>query len=268
MNGAVAQLRAEFEERGWTIAKGLFSEEETARLRDHLTDLRAGPCSGDEHPFDADSPELAERCPRIVHLHLWDLPARGFMLDPRLHVLLAAFLDEEPVAVQTLASFKPPGSPGRPPHRDAPAADWRPGVSCTVWMALDPVDEENGGLALYSGSHLASGLVRPGDGFAEQEATLPHLAAGDVLFFDGALVHASTPNRSRVRWRRALIGRYVSASIGTFDSDLRIGWRFDGAQVELAGPEPEAGQVSGGVGGVVGAGRSGDRRPFAGSEGE
>ena len=38
------------------------------------------------------------------------------------------------------------------------------------------------------------------------------LKAGDVLFFNGSVVHGSTPNTSKTRFRRSLINHYVPAS--------------------------------------------------------
>jgi ectoine hydroxylase-related dioxygenase (phytanoyl-CoA dioxygenase family) len=38
------------------------------------------------------------------------------------------------------------------------------------------------------------------------------LAPGDVLFFNGSLVHGSGPNRSSGRFRRSFIGHYVGRS--------------------------------------------------------
>ena len=38
------------------------------------------------------------------------------------------------------------------------------------------------------------------------------LNPGDVLFFNGSVIHGSTPNRTQDRWRRSYICHYVGES--------------------------------------------------------
>jgi ectoine hydroxylase-related dioxygenase (phytanoyl-CoA dioxygenase family) len=52
------------------------------------------------------------------------------------------------------------------------------------------------------------------------------MAPGDVLFFNGSLVHGSGPNRSADRFRRSFIGHYVGRStdrIGRHYATLTMG---------------------------------------------
>jgi phytanoyl-CoA hydroxylase len=63
------------------------------------------------------------------------------------------------------------------------------------------------------------------------------LKAGDVLFFNGQLVHGSFPNTSTNRFRRSLIGHYIEG-----DSQQVARWykptlRMDGSEVDLANSE-------------------------------
>lgn len=56
---------------------------------------------------------------------------------------------------------------------------------------------------------------------------------GDVLFFNGSLVHGSLPNRSRTRFRRSLIAHYIEG-----DSEKVSRWynpvlRMDGSPVAV-----------------------------------
>jgi hypothetical protein len=56
---------------------------------------------------------------------------------------------------------------------------------------------------------------------------------GDVLFFNGALVHGSYPNTTDDRFRRALIGHYIEGSaeqVGTF---YHPALRMDGSPLTL-----------------------------------
>jgi ectoine hydroxylase-related dioxygenase (phytanoyl-CoA dioxygenase family) len=66
------------------------------------------------------------------------------------------------------------------------------------------------------------------------------MAPGDVLFFNGSLVHGSGPNRSADRFRRSFIGHYVGRSahhIGRHYPTLTMGGEpVTLAESEGAGP--------------------------------
>ncbi len=111
-------------------------------------------------------------------------------------------------------------------------------------MALDSCDEENGCLEVVPGSHEWPILCTIGAdtsrSFTDLTVPLPDdaelvpvpMAPGDVLFFNGSLVHGSKPNSSD-RFRRALIGHYIQA-----DADEVAYWyhpvlRMDGSKVKL-----------------------------------
>jgi hypothetical protein len=55
---------------------------------------------------------------------------------------------------------------------------------------------------------------------------------GDVLFFNGSLVHGSAPNRSD-RFRRALIGHYIGGDARRVSYAYHPVLRMDGSEVEL-----------------------------------
>ena len=64
------------------------------------------------------------------------------------------------------------------------------------------------------------------------EPALVPLKAGDVLFFNGSVIHGSFPNTSADRFRRSLIFHYVprrSAEMSSFYSSLT----FDGGKEEI-----------------------------------
>ncbi len=90
-------------------------------------------------------------------------------------------------------------------------------------IAIDPEDAENGGLIVVPGSHrleiLCPGPADSDKSFTSEGLSVPtrmsvhqtDLAAGDVLFFHGGLVHGSRPNTSKT-FRRSLIFQYVPSS--------------------------------------------------------
>ena len=64
------------------------------------------------------------------------------------------------------------------------------------------------------------------------------MEAGDVLFFGGSLVHGSFPNTTADRFRRALIGHYISGDAEHVTAFLRPVFRMDGTMVTLKVTEP------------------------------
>ncbi|MBL8819561.1 MAG: phytanoyl-CoA dioxygenase family protein [Planctomyces sp.] len=122
---------------------------------------------------------------------------------------------------------KPPGSNHpTPPHQDNFYFCLAPPNVLTMWLALDPVDEENGCLRYVNGSHRPG--IRPHSrtktlGFSQGitdfpgEQDLSHevkaiLNAGDVVIHHGNTIHWAEVNRSLTRHRRsfALVFKGVS----------------------------------------------------------
>ena len=87
-----------------------------------------------------------------------------------------------------------------------------------AWIAVDPASPENGGLSIVPGSHkldlLCPGLADRTVSSAAHALEVPDgmelvpvsLDAGDVLFFNGSLIHGSEPNTHPTKWRRAYRG--------------------------------------------------------------
>ncbi len=243
-----AQDKAFYESNGYAVVKGLFSTDEVASLREHFMALRAeGTKPGD---MAAQTPQAGDPLvtfPRMVHMHRWDAASLRWVLDARLGECLASFLGDEPLAVQTMLYFKPAGARGQALHQDNFYLRAQPGTCMAAWMALDPCDEENGCMRVVPGSHGWPVLCTTGAdtsaSFTDVTVPIPQgveavpvvMDAGDVLFFNGSLVHGSYPNVSTGRFRRALIGHYIESraeQVTEFDQPVL---RMDGTAYEIAG---------------------------------
>jgi len=243
-----AQDKAFYESNGYAVVKGLFSAEETAFYREHFMALRAeGTKPGD---MTAETPKAGDPLlafPRMIHMHRWDEPSLQWVLDARLAECLEAFLGDEPLAVQTMLYFKPAGARGQALHQDNFYLRAQPGTCMAAWMALDPCDEENGCMRVVPGSHGWPVLCTTGAdtsaSFTDVTVPIPQgveavpvvMDAGDVLFFNGSLVHGSYPNVSTGRFRRSLIGHYIESraeQVTEFDQPVL---RMDGTAFEIAG---------------------------------
>jgi phytanoyl-CoA hydroxylase len=241
-----AAAKRSFDEHGYLVARGLTDAEETAFLRDHFMRLReTGSYPGDVVGVEPDSDDPLKRYPRMIHMHRWDAVALDWLLEPRLAHSLAFLLDGlEPFAVQTMLYFKPPGARGQAVHQDQYYLRVEPGTCIAAWMALDLCDVENGCLEVVPGSHEWPVLCTIGadtsESFTDITVPLPDdtelvpvlMEPGDVLFFNGSLVHGSKPNGSD-RFRRALIGHYIEGDARQVARWYHPVLRMDGSEVEL-----------------------------------
>ncbi|WP_329001739.1 phytanoyl-CoA dioxygenase family protein [Kribbella sp. NBC_00709] len=164
------------------------------------------------------------RFPRFVHPHRRDDLAVGrlsmeLMLDSRILDVVQALIGPA-LGAQSMFYFKPPGARGQALHQDNMSLRADPETCLAAWIAIDDVDEENGGLAVVPGSHREELLCpEPADlteSFTGLGLSVPDgltkvqtkMRAGDALFFHGSVVHGSRPNTSD-RFRRALIFHYI-----------------------------------------------------------
>ncbi len=135
----------------------------------------------------------------------WD--AAFYLLERNANILYAAAASlhcERVACAWSHLVLKPPGiDRDLPWHTDRPTWPLPPGVEgVAVWVPLDAVGADSGGLRYRPGSHRSIDplppVVDPG-WFGPGEALLHH---ADVL-------HASPPNHSGA-WRRAWIGVFVN----------------------------------------------------------
>jgi ectoine hydroxylase-related dioxygenase (phytanoyl-CoA dioxygenase family) len=240
-----ADLLSRYERDGYVVVRGLFSAEETALYRQHFMDLRASRHPGDFAGVNVQGSDPLKRYPRMIHMHRWDERSLRWLLDDRLRRCLTALLGQEPYAAQTMLYFKPPGARGQALHQDQHYLRVRPGTCMAAWMALDPCDEENGCLQVVPGSHtlplLCTIEADTTQSFTDVTVPLPEgmqpvpviMDAGDVLFFNGQLIHGSFPNTSAARFRRSLIGHYVVGQAEQVAKYYHPLLRMDGSEVTL-----------------------------------
>ncbi|WSQ07278.1 phytanoyl-CoA dioxygenase family protein [Streptomyces sp. NBC_01231] len=243
--------RRAFGEDGFTVVRGLFGYDEIDRLCAEFAALHAaGPVPGHFEPHDSADP--LRRYPRVMQPHEINGLARSVLLDPRLRAVLEVLLGEEVLAAQSMFYFKPPGARGQALHQDNFYLRVEPGTCVAAWVACDEIDRDNGGLEVVPRTHrmevfcpeeadaelsFAREYVPPPPGLA---AVPVDMRPGDVLFFNGSLVHGSQPNRTSDRFRRSFIGHYVGRSterIGEFYRTLSMsGERVPLPESEGAGP--------------------------------
>jgi ectoine hydroxylase-related dioxygenase (phytanoyl-CoA dioxygenase family) len=248
-----SELTALYQEQGFLHVPNLFSRHEAERIRDHFMDQVQSPVEGrfDVQP-EPDHSDPLKRYPRMMQMHFWDSLAMDFMLDDRIRDWTTELMGMEPLAVQTMFYFKPAGARGQALHQDNYYLRVKPGTCIAAWMALDPCDEENGGMMVVPGTHdlpmLCTKDSNLQESFTEIEVPLsetmqpviPRMEPGDVLFFNGSVIHGSGPNVSQDRFRRAIIGHYIAGNTEQVSHWYRPVYRFDRTQVEIE-PSPTGG---------------------------
>ncbi|MEM0936298.1 MAG: phytanoyl-CoA dioxygenase family protein [Pseudomonadota bacterium] len=128
------------------------------------------------------------------------------------------------------------------------------GPIMTMWIALDPVDADNGALEFVRGSHVWGAKYRPfktdqtgaflhymeeGDSDyvdmpdfeAERDAHdifhFPHMEPGDALAFDGMIVHSAMGNRTSTHRRRGYAIRFATEGATYDPRDTVTEWLHD-----------------------------------------
>jgi ectoine hydroxylase-related dioxygenase (phytanoyl-CoA dioxygenase family) len=217
-----------FQDEGFAVVRGLFGQDEVAELNGEFTALReAGPIPGHFEPRATASSgpgDPLHSYPRVMHPHQVNELALRYLTDARLAAVLERLLGEEVLAAQSMFYFKPPGARGQALHQDNFYLRVEPGTCVAAWIACDEIDRDNGGLEVIPGTHrmdvfcpeeadaetsFAREYVPPPPGLAPVPVDM---APGDVLFFNGSLVHGSQPNRTAERFRRSFICHYVGRS--------------------------------------------------------
>ena len=236
----------QFRSNGHALVRSLFSLDEVISLRDHYMSLREkGEYPGDFAGVDPKSADPLKRYPRMIHMHRWDDVSLKWMIDPRLNDCMTVLLGREPFAVQTMLYFKPPGARGQALHQDQYYLRVKPGTCMAAWLALEACDEENGCMRIVPGTQdlsvLCTTTADTTQSFTDVTVPLPEgadaepilMKAGDVLFFNGSVVHGSFPNTSKTRFRRALIGHYIAGEAEKVASYYHPILRMNGTEVEL-----------------------------------
>lgn len=251
------EQKQQFERDGFLAMRGLFGRDEIEAIREtFMAQAEDGPVPGlSDVPRAREGAPAAQndplaRYPRMMHPHKHlDKPvgplALRYMRDPRLKPILAELFGEDPFACQSMFYFKPPGARGQDLHQDNFYLRVKPGTCMAAWVAVDDADAGNGGMMCVPQTasldiacpekadpalFFTSEHVEPPPGLEPQ---MMNLRAGDVLFFNGSVIHGSTPNTSADRFRRSLIFHYVPASTVEM-SHYYEALSFDGEKQDIA----------------------------------
>ena len=222
----------QYEEDGFVIVPGLFDTTTVQEMAEHYMNLRAEGLKPGDYSGTADHPEDANhKYPRMLNMHQWDKISEKWVMWPDLLTPLEQLLRDKPVIYQSMVYFKPPGARGQAFHQDQQYLPLDPLIG--VWVALDDSIEPVGPMRLVPGSHryglLPVEIADTSTSFTDQQVTPPEgtpkpvradMEPGDVLFWDGKVVHGSHPNVTDTRWRRSFICHFIGEDSKKFEADI------------------------------------------------
>ncbi len=235
----VEELRRHTED----LMQGKLPEQRTQMAQRDLSQDRGVTMQALEAP-PADLPphEKAQYFLRVHMLHRRLELHERYMLHPRVLDVLEVIIGPDVLALQTMLFLKPPGKPGQGWHQDNYYIPTHPDTLCGAWICIDDCDETNGAMWFAKGSgHEPVYPPCPQDGYGFGEKLVSDIAhvkgvsnvdeelnmlskvaakydqvlcparAGDVVFFNGHVLHRSKKNFTTDRFRRAFVGHYCNA---------------------------------------------------------
>jgi ectoine hydroxylase-related dioxygenase (phytanoyl-CoA dioxygenase family) len=247
------EQKQQFDTEGYLIVKDLFTLENLTDIEHTFNRISQNPVPGFFEPImDQAVEDPLKRYPRVVHPHRFNETAKKYMLHQPVLNVLEDLYGEEALAAQSMFYYKPPGSRGQALHQDNLYLKVEPGNCIAAWTAIDAANEENGCLLVVPKTHeyeivcpesadlnesFTDHYVKPPKG---KKAVPVVMDKGDVLFFNGNLIHGSYRNKTKDRFRRAFISHYANASAALISDFYKPLYRADGSAVELIN-NPEGG---------------------------
>jgi phytanoyl-CoA hydroxylase len=235
-----------FETEGFLIIKGLFSEENLAEIEQTFEEISHQTIPGHFVPdMNPETTDPLKRYPRVMHPHRFNETAKKYMLHKPVLDVLADLYEEEPLAAQSMFYYKPPGARGQALHQDNFYLKVEPGNCIAAWTAVDPAYEDNGALLVVPKTHdyeiVCPDKADDNESFTvhyvkppkDQKAAPVIMDKGDVLFFNGNLIHGSYRNKTKDRFRRAFICHYANESTSRISQHYRPLFRADGTPVNV-----------------------------------
>ena len=241
-----AEQKKQFEEEGYLVVKGVFTGEQLKEIEETFWRISEQRVPGFFEPdLSGASDDPLKRYPRVMHPHRFNDTAKKYMLHPTVMAILEDLYEEPALAAQSMFYYKPPGSRGQALHQDNFYLKVEPGNCIAAWTAIDPADEENGGLMVVPKTQDFD-IVCPEEADARESFTTHFVKPpkdrkvvpvvmdpGDVLFFNGNLIHGSYRNKTKDRFRRSFICHYANESASRIANYYRPLYRADGTEVDL-----------------------------------
>ena len=213
-------IKTKFETDGYVLIPGFLSEKEVQEITWNFNRVIRDivPAMPDNKVF-YEGEASQDTLKQLIDIQEFDAFFDEILIKSKFSEIASYLLSDEVIG-KTLEYFNKPPKVGKPtpPHQDGYYFMLNPSVAVTMWMALEPADEENGCVKYVRGSHR-SGMRPHGRtetlGFSqgitdfgnkEDQADLVNMPAkpGDLLIHHSLTVHLAGANQSETRSRKAL----------------------------------------------------------------
>lgn len=236
----------QFETEGYVIVRGVWSKEEVEEIQAEFEKISHSAIPGYFEPvLDGEQEDPLRRYPRVMHPHRFNDLSKQYMLHPVVLDIMHDLYGEEALAAQSMFYYKPPGSRGQALHQDNFYLKVEPGNCIAAWAAIDRCDEENGCMLLVPKTNTYE-IVCPEESDANESFTTHYvkppkeekpiaaiMEPGDILFFNGNLIHGSYRNKTKDRFRRAFISHYANSSAMSISHWYNPLYKADGTELSL-----------------------------------
>lgn len=250
-----------YKEKGFLVAHNLFDDSEITALKEETLAIFKGKygsidglqkVENHENEFDILSKYLCIHFP-----HKLSGLIRNYLGHEKITPVLKKIISPNVKAVQSMLFVKAPGKPGQSWHQDEYFIPTRDMSLTGVWIAIDDADIKNGCLWVIPGSHKPAMLFKRdsyegneygesdtiASEFIDESKQIPvEVRKGSVIFFNGYLLHSSQRNKTKNRFRTALVNHYMSAeSYLPWDQDGKYELTEDMRDIVMvAGKDPYA----------------------------
>lgn len=231
----------DYQRDGYVVRKGAYTPAEVDALnaeavqlcrRDYgtmsLTELPAETAAVPALGPDATDAQVLRRYLALHFPHKVSELFRHELDHPSVVTTLTQAIGPDVKCMQSILFLKAEGKPGQAWHQDEYFIPTRDRSLTAAWLALDDATIDNGCLWVLPGSHRR-GVIYPDREhddarydcaieaydfpYDEDRDSVPvEVSAGDVVLFNGYLLHRSLPNNSTRGLRRALVTHYMSAT--------------------------------------------------------
>ena len=229
-----------YHDHGYLVAENLLTADEIGALRQETLAIFRGERAdipGVVSPGEgASAAEILGQYIAIHFPHKVSPLIRDYLGHDKITDVLTQLVSPNVKCMQSMLFVKAPGKPGQSWHQDEYFIPTRDQSLIGAWIAVDDASVENGCLWVIPGSHKEGYLRRrlpyQGDQYGDKDVcdlspytnddAIPvEVPSGSVVFFHGYLLHSSLANRTRDRFRTALVNHYMSA-------ESQLPWNQDG----------------------------------------
>ena len=215
------KLRADFVENGYIFFPNFLNDEEVEMVQSKISEFIETKVSKmkDKEVYYEEKNDMST-LKQLQHLFKYDPFFFDMMFGSRFEKLASILLDNG-VEGKNIQYFNKPPKIGKatPPHQDGYYFMLEPNEAVTMWMALEPVDEQNGCVRYIAKSHLkgmrehnrtatlgfSQGITNYGEeeDLEKDEVFFP-TKAGDLLVHHSLTIHRADGNPSENRSRKAM----------------------------------------------------------------